>query len=68
MRVEETAPLDGEKWQTVFKDIEKVVFEGGTHWVSPNNLGFFPAGCSYPSSLGDMLISALGQIGFTWVS
>ena len=67
-RVEETAPLDGEKWQDVFKDIEKVVLEGGTHWQSRSNFGYFPTGCNYPSVLADTLISSLGQIGFTWVS
>ena len=66
-RVEAEAPLEGEKWQSVFKDIERVVFDGSTHWQSANNFGYFPTALGYPGILADSLIGAVGQIGFTWV-
>ena len=66
-RVDGEAPLKGENWQEVFKDIERVVFEGAMHWQGPGNLGFYPTGFSYPALLGDMLSDAVSTIGFTWV-
>ena len=39
-----------------------------THWHSPQFHGYFAAGNSYPSILGDMLSDAIGCIGFSWVS
>lgn len=38
-----------------------------THWHSPYFHGYFAAGNSYPSILGDMLSDAIGCIGFSWV-
>ena len=67
-RIEAEAPLQSEKWQDVFKDIEKIIFDGSLHWLSSNNFGYYPAGFSYPAMLGDILSAALSQIGFTWVS
>lgn len=38
-----------------------------THWHSPYFHGYFAAGNTYPSILGDMLSDAIGCIGFSWV-
>jgi len=38
-----------------------------THWHSPYFHGYFAAGNSFPSILGDMLSDAIGCIGFSWV-
>ena len=63
----EKAPQEAESWQEVFKDIERVVFEGAMHWQAPGNFGYFPTAFSYPGLLGDMLSGAISTIGFTWV-
>ncbi|CAF0811295.1 unnamed protein product [Rotaria sordida] len=62
------APKYGESWENIFKDIERVIMPGITHWQSPYMHAYFPALNSYPSLLGDMLANGLNQIGFTWAS
>ncbi|XP_052065800.1 aromatic-L-amino-acid decarboxylase-like [Mytilus californianus] len=62
------APKDPENFDEVFKDIERVIMPGVTHWHSPYFHGYFAPGSSYPSILGDMLSDAIGCIGFSWVT
>lgn len=67
-QIPESAPVDGEKWPKIFKDIEDVIMPGVTHWQSPHMHGYFPALNSFPSLLGDMLADGINCIGFTWVT
>ncbi|XP_021356996.1 aromatic-L-amino-acid decarboxylase-like [Mizuhopecten yessoensis] len=62
------APQDPEDFAEVFKDIDKIIMPGVTHWHSPRFHGYFAAGNSYPSILGDMLSDAIGCIGFSWAT
>ncbi|ODN06479.1 Aromatic-L-amino-acid decarboxylase [Orchesella cincta] len=62
------APEEGEKWQDVMKDIERVIMPGVTHWHSPNFHAFYPTANSYPAIVADMLSGAIACIGFTWMS
>ncbi|XP_054162404.1 histidine decarboxylase-like [Oppia nitens] len=64
----ECAPLNGEDWDSIFADIEKVIMPGVTHWQSPYMHAYFPALNSPASLLGDMLADAIGCLGFTWAS
>ena len=64
----ESAPLEGEPWQAIFDDVERVIMPGVTHWQSPHMHAYFPALNSFPSLLGDMLADAINCLGFTWVS
>ncbi|KAK7098977.1 aromatic-L-amino-acid decarboxylase-like isoform X2 [Littorina saxatilis] len=64
----DSAPEDPERWEDIFKDIEKVIMPGVMHWRSPRFHGYFAVGGSYPSILGDMLGDAIGCIGFSWAS
>lgn len=66
--VPESAPEEGEDWDTIFLDIEKVIMPGVTHWQSPYMHAYFPALNSPASLLGDMLADAIGCLGFTWAS
>ncbi|CAF4248255.1 unnamed protein product, partial [Adineta steineri] len=66
--IAEEAPQHGEQWEDIFKDIDRVIMPGITHWQSPYMHAYFPALNSYPSLLGDMLANGLNQIGFTWAS
>uniref|UniRef100_A0A182QJR3 Histidine decarboxylase n=1 Tax=Anopheles farauti TaxID=69004 RepID=A0A182QJR3_9DIPT len=66
--VPESAPLDGERWENIFADIERVIMPGVTHWQSPHMHAYFPALNSFPSLLGDMLADAINCLGFTWAS
>nr|ATG31109.1 histidine decarboxylase [Platynereis dumerilii] len=66
--VPDTAPDVGEGWDQIFRDVERVVMPGITHWQSPYMHAYFPALNSFPSLLGDMLADAIGCLGFTWAS
>ncbi|CAF0837818.1 unnamed protein product [Didymodactylos carnosus] len=50
--IAEDAPTQGEKWEIIFEDIERVIMPGITHWQSPHMHAYFPALNSYPSLLG----------------
>uniref|UniRef100_A0A8D8X543 Histidine decarboxylase n=1 Tax=Cacopsylla melanoneura TaxID=428564 RepID=A0A8D8X543_9HEMI len=66
--IPESAPVESENWDTIVKDIERVIMPGMTHWQSPYMHAYFPALNSYPSLLGDMLSDAINCLGFTWAS
>lgn len=63
----ESAPVEGEEWDKIFPDIERVIMPGITHWQSPHMHAYFPALNSGASLLGDMLADAINCLGFTWV-
>ncbi|CAF1560415.1 unnamed protein product [Didymodactylos carnosus] len=50
--IAEDAPREGESWNSIFEDIERVIMPGITHWQSPYMHAYFPALNSYPSLLG----------------
>ena len=62
----QSPPDEGECWQDVFQDVEKIIMPGVTHWHSPNFHAYFAAANSYPSIVADMLSDAIGNIGFSW--
>ncbi|XP_073813371.1 histidine decarboxylase isoform X1 [Musca autumnalis] len=64
----DSAPVEGEEWQSIFDDVERVIMPGITHWQSPHMHAYFPALNSFPSLLGDMLADAINCLGFTWAS
>ncbi|XP_037808178.1 histidine decarboxylase isoform X1 [Lucilia sericata] len=64
----DSAPLEGEQWDAIFGDVERVIMPGITHWQSPHMHAYFPALNSFPSLLGDMLADAINCLGFTWAS
>ncbi|XP_037903093.1 histidine decarboxylase isoform X2 [Hermetia illucens] len=66
--IPDSAPVDGEDWDKIFVDIERVIMPGVTHWQSPHMHAYFPALNSFPSLLGDMLADAINCLGFTWAS
>ncbi len=62
------APVGGESFDTILKDINRLILPGVTHWQSPNFFAYFPANASGPSILGDLLSSALGVQGMLWAT
>lgn len=60
--------MKGEDFKKVLEDVESKIMPGIVHWNHPRFFAYFPSGNSYPSILGDMLSSALGSIGFSWVN
>nr|ALG64483.1 dopa decarboxylase [Meretrix meretrix] len=66
--IPDEAPQKPEDFSEVMKDIERVIMPGITHWHSPYFHGYYAAGNSFPSILGDMLSDTIGCIGFSWAA
>ncbi len=58
-----TPPAQGEPFDALLKDIERLILPGVTHWQSPNFFAYFPCNASGPGILGDLLSSGLGRAG-----
>ena len=64
----DSAPINGENWNDIFGDVERIIMPGITHWQSPFMHAYFPALNCPASLLGDMLANAINALGFTWAS
>lgn len=62
------APQKGEDFKRMLEDVEGKIMPNMVHWNHPRFFAYFPSGNSYPSILGEMLSSAIGSIGFSWVN
>jgi aromatic-L-amino-acid decarboxylase len=60
------APQQGEAFEQIFSDIDRVVLPGITHWQSPNFYAYFPSNASGPAILGELLSAGLGVQGMLW--
>ncbi len=61
-------PLDGEPFESILRDVDKIVMPGITHWQSPGFFAYFPGNSSPPSVLGELLAAGLGVQGMMWVT
>jgi len=61
-------PQNGESFDKMLADVEKIILPGITHWQSPNFFAFFPSNASGPGILGDLLSSGLGVQGMLWAT
>ncbi len=64
----DTAPEAGEPFGDLLADLDRIVVPGLTHWQHPGFYAYFPANTSGPSVLGDLVSSALGVQGMSWVT
>lgn len=62
------APQQGERFEDILADMDKIVMPGVTHWQSPNFFAYFPANVSGPSILGELLSAGLGVQGMLWAT
>jgi aromatic-L-amino-acid decarboxylase len=62
----DNAPEQGEPWDSILSDVDKIIMPGITHWQSPNWFGYFPANTSGPSVLGELMSAGLGVQGMLW--
>ena len=60
------APTHGEPFAAMLADLDTIVIPGTTHWQHPRFFGYFPAGGSLTSVLGDMVSAAFASIGLNW--
>ncbi len=62
------APEQGEPFDRIFADFERVIMPGLAHWQHPNWFAYFASNNSPPSLLGEMLTSGLGVHAMSWVT
>ena len=62
------APANGEPFDAILADVEKLILPGVTHWQSPNFFAYFPCNASGTAILGDLLSSGLGVQGMLWAT
>ena len=61
-------PQQGESFDSILQDVDRLILPGITHWQSPNFFAFFPCNASGPAILGDLLSSGLGVQGMLWAT
>jgi aromatic-L-amino-acid decarboxylase len=59
-------PEQPESFDAIFRDLERVIVPGLSHWQHPNFFGYFPSNASLASVLGDYLSTGLGVLGLSW--
>jgi aromatic-L-amino-acid decarboxylase len=63
-----SAPEDGEPFDALLADLDRVVVPGLTHWQHPRFFAYFPANSSPAAILGDLLSSGIGAQGMIWAT
>ena len=67
-KLPERAPEEGEPFEKVVEDLDRIILPGVTHWQSPGFFAFFPSNASLPSVLGDLVSTGLGVQGMLWAT
>ncbi|OAL49004.1 dopa decarboxylase-like protein [Pyrenochaeta sp. DS3sAY3a] len=62
-----SAPEEGESWDKIQADVDRVIVPGLTHWQSPKFMAFFPCNSSFPAMIGDMYSGAFNAAAFNWI-
>src|SRR5438477_9085100 len=60
------APEEGEPFDAIMADFERVLVPGLTHWNHPGFLAYFATTASAPGVLADFLCAALNQQAMLW--
>jgi aromatic-L-amino-acid decarboxylase len=60
------APEQGEPFEVVLADFDRVLVPALTHWNHPGFLAYFASSASGPGILGEMLAAALNQQAMLW--
>lgn len=60
------APEHGESFEDIFRDFERIILPGVTHWNHPGFFAYFAITGSAPGVLGEFLSAALNAQGMLW--
>jgi aromatic-L-amino-acid decarboxylase len=61
-------PAEGESFDAMLADVERLILPGITHWQSPNFFAYFPSNNSGPAILGELLSAGFGVQGMLWAT
>ncbi len=59
-------PFEGEPFDQVMADLDRVILPGITHWQSPNFYAYFPGNSTAPAILGELASAGLAVQGMLW--
>jgi aromatic-L-amino-acid/L-tryptophan decarboxylase len=59
-------PQQGESFDAILRDVEKILVPGLSLWPHPEFFGYFPCNGSLSSVLGDYLSTGFGVLGLSW--
>lgn len=62
------APEEKESMEVCLNDFENHILPITLHWKHQNFYAYYPGGNGFANIIGDMLSTALGGIGFSWVN
>src|SRR5258706_15376409 len=60
------APEQGEPFERILEDFERILVPGLTQWNHPGYFAYFPCGFSSPGALADFLSTAVSQQAMLW--
>lgn len=60
------APAQGEPFDRIFDDFERILLPGATHWNHPGFFAYFAISASEPGVLAEFLSAALNQQAMLW--
>ena len=60
------APEEGEPFETILTDIDRIIIPGMVHWSHPMFLGYFGWTSTAPGILGEILSAPLNVNAMTW--
>ncbi|HLK50291.1 MAG TPA: pyridoxal-dependent decarboxylase [Bryobacteraceae bacterium] len=59
-------PEQGEAFDTILADLNRLIVPGLSHWQHPSFFGYFPSNGLLASVLGDFASTGLGVLGLSW--
>ncbi|MBI4476177.1 MAG: amino acid decarboxylase, partial [Acidobacteria bacterium] len=60
------APEQGEPFERILDDFERLIMPGVTHWNQPGFFAYFPCSACEPAVLAELLAAALNQQAMLW--
>ena len=61
-----SAPEQGESYDVILRDFEKLIIPATTHWNHPRFFNFFAISSAAPAIVGELLAAALNTNGLHW--
>jgi aromatic-L-amino-acid decarboxylase len=62
------APEQGEPFERILDDLDRLILPGITHWQSPSFFAYFSGNASPPAMLAELVSAGLGVQGMLWVT
>src|SRR6516162_4817479 len=61
-------PMEGQPFEAILGDMNKLITPGITHWQSPNFFAYFPTASSGPGILAELISASLAIQGMLWAT